>query len=147
MNFSVKRFNELSLEEMYSILEVRNEVFVVEQNCVYQDCDGKDRESVHVFNEVDGKITSYARILNKGVSYDEVSIGRVLVNKEFRGQGLAKDLMLRAIKFVVEDMNEDRIRISAQNYLLGFYESLGFKACSEVYLEDGIEHIEMIYVK
>ncbi len=147
MDFKIKRFNELTTEELYEILKVRNTVFVIEQNCIYQDCDGKDRNSFHIFAMDGEEVIAYSRVLDKGISYDEISIGRVLVAKAQRGKGIANMLMNKAITFITEELNEDNIRISAQEYLLKFYSSLGFKVVSETYLEDGIPHVEMVYCR
>lgn len=145
MKWIIKKFKELKTEELYNILKIRNEVFVVEQQCAYQDCDGKDKFSYHLFLEENGQIIAYLRILEKGTSYDEISIGRVLVCKEHRGKGLAKEMMLKAIDFIKNALNERDIRISAQSYLLNFYSSFGFQEVSEEYLEDDILHIEMLH--
>lgn len=145
MKYNIKAFNELTTDEIYEIMRVRNEVFVVEQNCVYQDCDGKDKKSYHLYYMNNNRIIAYVRILEKGISYEEVSIGRVLVSNEYRGRGLARKCMQKAIDFVGNNLNEYVIRISAQEYLKEFYRSLGFKAVSNVYLEDDIPHIEMLY--
>lgn len=145
MQCKIKTFNELTTAELYEILRIRAEVFVVEQTCVYQDLDLKDKKAYHLFLEDNDEVVAYLRILEKGVSYPEISIGRVLVKEECRGRGLARKLMQRAISFIKEELHENEIRISAQKYLLNFYESLGFEAVSEVYLEDGIEHVEMLY--
>jgi ElaA protein len=145
MNWVIKKFNELSSDELYEILKLRSEVFVVEQECIYEDCDGKDKESYHLFAEQNGEILVYLRILGKGVSYSEISIGRFLANKKYRGRGFAKQMMLRAIEFIEHSLNEKEIRISAQVYLLDFYASFGFVKVSEVYLEDEIPHMEMLY--
>jgi ElaA protein len=120
-------------------------VFVVEQQCIYEDCDGKDKKSYHLFAEHNGEILVYLRILEKGISYNEISIGRVLARENYRGNGFAKQMMLRAIEFIENNLNEKVIRISAQEYLLKFYSSLGFVRVSEGYLEDDIPHIEMLY--
>jgi ElaA protein len=145
MNWVVKKFSELSSDELYEILKLRSEVFVVEQECIYEDCDGKDKKSYHLFAEQNGEILVYLRILEKGVSYSEISIGRVLASKKYRGRGFAKQMMLRAIEFIERYLKENAIRISAQVYLLNFYSSFGFVKVSDVYLEDDIPHIEMIY--
>lgn len=145
MGWELKKFDELSIEEIYEILKLRNEVFIVEQKCAYQDCDGKDKQAYHLFLTNNGEIASYLRILNKGVSYNEVSIGRVLVNTKYRKRNLARETMVRAIKFIQEELYETEIRIEAQAYLIEFYKSLGFKEVSEVFLEDNIPHIEMLY--
>lgn len=145
MNWKIKRFEELTTTELYEILRVRAEVFVVEQNCVYQDLDMKDKKAFHLFCEENGEIAAYLRILEKGISYPEISIGRVLTRESYRRKGLSRGLMTKAISFVKEELKEPEIRISAQLYLKAFYESLGFAATSEIYLEDGIEHVEMLY--
>jgi len=145
MNWKIKRFEELTTTELYEILRVRAEVFVVEQSCVYQDLDLKDKKAYHLFCENNGEIVAYLRILDKGVSYPEISIGTVLTREKNRRIGLAREMMQKAISFVEEELSEMQIRISAQLYLKRFYESLGFLITSEVYLEDDIEHIEMVY--
>ncbi|KEI76324.1 GNAT family N-acetyltransferase [Clostridium botulinum] len=147
MEWKLKKFKELSVEEMYEILRVRNQVFIVEQECPYQDIDYKDKNAYHLFAHDNGIIIAYLRILEKGISYDEISIGRVLINKDYRGKGLARKLMLKAIEFIENNMNENEIKISAQAYLLDFYRSLGFNEVSEVYLEDNIPHIDMLHKK
>ncbi|MTI65808.1 MAG: GNAT family N-acetyltransferase [Firmicutes bacterium] len=145
MEIIVKKYNELTLDELYDILKIRTDTFVVEQNCPYPECDGKDKFSYHMIGKKNNEIIAYLRILPKGISYKEVSIGRVLVKKDHRGLELGKQIMKRAIKFIREDLKENFIRISAQKYLLNFYINLGFTKESEVYLEDGIEHIEMLF--
>ncbi|MBN9646046.1 GNAT family N-acetyltransferase [Terrisporobacter glycolicus] len=147
MNWKIKKFNELNIEEIYKILALRNEVFIVEQECPYLDCDDKDLNSYHLFLTENGQIVSYLRILEKGVSYDEISIGRVAVKKSYRGKGISRKMMLKAIEFIENNLSENTIKIQAQAYLLNFYSSLGFKAVSEEYLEDNIPHIDMIYKK
>ncbi|WP_027629374.1 GNAT family N-acetyltransferase [Ruminiclostridium cellobioparum] len=147
MNWNLKKFNEMTTEELYEILKLRNEIFVVEQQCAYQDCDDKDKKALHLFLQDKDEITAYLRILEKGVSYNEISIGRVVVNKNYRGKGLAKEMMLAALKYIDENLHEREIRISAQAYLLKFYKSLGFHEVSEQYLEDNIPHVEMLFKK
>lgn len=144
LDIKIKHFAELNTEEIYEIIKLRNEVFVVEQKCIYQDCDDRDKSSYHLFGIEDGKIIAYLRILQKGISYNEISIGRVLVDIDYRGRGLAREIMLKAIYFIKNNLNEKEIRISAQEYLTDFYKSLGFVINSNGYLEDGIPHIEMI---
>ncbi len=143
--FKIKRFRELTVDELYKILALRAEVFVVEQNCVYNDIDGKDLRSTHMWIQERGKIVAYIRLLDKGVSYDEASIGRVVVAKEERGRGLAKKIMREGIKFLTERSAEKKITIGAQEYLKSFYQSLGFVEISDVYDEDGIPHLDMQY--
>ncbi|MGB5823006.1 MAG: GNAT family N-acetyltransferase [Proteocatella sp.] len=145
MEINLKKFKDLSVQELYEILRVRESVFILDQKCFYHDIDCKDMNAHHLFMQDENKVIAYLRILDKGVSYDEISIGRVMVDKEYRGNGLARKIMQNAIDFVVHNMNESKIRISAQEYLLDFYKSLGFKAETEVYMEDDIPHIEMIY--
>ncbi|NEZ45729.1 GNAT family N-acetyltransferase [Clostridium niameyense] len=147
MNWKLKKFSELNVEEIYKILALRNEVFIVEQDCAYLDCDYKDLNSYHFFCEENEEIVAYLRILKKGVSYDEISIGRVSVKKNYRKKGISREMMVKAIKIVENNLNEDIIKIQAQAYLLNFYSSLGFKAISEEYLEDNIPHIDMLYKK
>jgi ElaA protein len=147
LNWELKKFKELKVEEIYKILELRNEVFIVEQKCAYQDCDGKDENAYHLYLQDNGKIIAYLRILKKGVSFDEISIGRVLVNKNYRGKGISREMMLKAISFIELNLNEKEIKIQAQSYLVNFYKSLGFKETSNEYLEDNIPHIDMLYKK
>lgn len=142
MECSVKSFEELTVTELYEILQMRSEVFVVEQNCVYQDIDDKDKKAYHVFLHKNGKMQAYLRVLEAGVSFKEVSIGRVLTIQ--RGQGLGKQLLLEGIKVAKEKFNATQIRIEAQSYAKGFYEQVGFKQVSEEFLEDGIWHMEML---
>ncbi len=145
MEWKVKKFDELKAAELYEILRLRSEVFVIEQNCLYPDMDMKDQDSYHLFAVIDGQIAAYLRILPKGLSYTETSIGRVLVKSECRKSGIARQMLEKAISFISETLHERKIRISAQSYLLDFYKSLGFKQVSGVYQEDGIDHIEMLY--
>lgn len=145
MEWKIKKYNELTIEELYSILKARIEVFVVEQNCSYQDCDGKDKKAYHLFLEDNGDVIAYTRILEKGISYDEVSIGRFLVKDKYRRKGLAKEMLKRAINFIEETLNEKSIRLSGQVYIKGLYKSFGFEEVSDIYLEDNIPHVEMLY--
>lgn len=147
MNWKIKRFDELTGEELYEILRARAEVFVVEQNCVYQDLDKKDETAYHLWAEEAGEVCAYLRILPEGVSYAETSVGRVLTAAEHRGKGLSRALMQNALEFIEKGLKKREVRISAQAYLEKFYESFGFRPVSGVYLEDGIEHIEMLFRK
>ena len=144
MEIVIKKFEELSTKELYMILKLRAEIFVVEQNCIYNDLDDKDFESFHIFILEKENIIAYERIVKPGISYKEYSIGRVAVTKEVRRKGLARTLLQKGINFIKNEMKENTIRISAQKYLLNFYQSMGFAATSEEYLEDGIPHIEML---
>lgn len=143
ITFQIKRFNEFSLSELYQILKLRAEVFVVEQNCVYQDLDGKDEKAVHVIGYFNDEVVAYTRIFNKGDYFDEASIGRVVVAEKYRDRKWGYDLMKASIKAVEEFFNEKAITISAQQYLTKFYNALGFVQTSEMYLEDNIPHIQM----
>lgn len=145
--FKIKKFNELTTLELYNILALRAEIFVVEQECVYNDVDGKDLESIHIWLEDDGIITAYVRVVAPGISYSEPSIGRVVVNPDYRNQGLAKKIVSEGIKYITETMKEPKITIGAQEYLIDFYSSFGFKRISETYIEDGIPHLDMQFIK
>lgn len=147
MRFKIKPFKKLSLAELYSAMQLRQEIFVVEQNCPYADADGKDVESVHVMGYEKKKLVAYARIVPPGISYKTPSIGRVVVHKDFRGKKYAYALMDACIRETLRRYKADKITISAQLYLKDFYTRTGFKAVGEVYPEDDIPHIKMIYKK
>lgn len=140
----LKPFDALTTKELYAILYERTNVFVVEQNCPYLEVDGKDEASYHLFKEEDGVVVAYLRILPPGVSYEQASLGRVLVKQTHRGQGIAQQLVQKGIDFVHTSLGEKTIKIQAQAYLRDFYGSFGFEAISDVYLEDDIPHIDMI---
>lgn len=142
--FKIKRFEALSGLELYQLLQLRSEVFVVEQNCVYQDIDGKDEKALHVLGECEGKIVAYARLFKPNDYFENASIGRVVVSASSRGREWGVALMREAILGIENHFGLQPITISAQLYLKKFYESLGFKQVSEPYLEDGIPHIEML---
>ena len=143
IKFNIKRFNELSLSELYELLKLRSEVFVVEQNCVYLDVDGKDDKAIHLLGTFGEELVAYARIFKPSDYFEEASIGRVLVKQIFRDRKWGYDLMNEAIHVTKAELNETNITISAQCYLQKFYENLGFVQTSEMYLEDDIPHIEM----
>jgi len=146
MNSVIKKFSELSTEEIYNILKLRSEVFVVEQNCVYQDIDEKDQKAIHLFIEKNSEIIAYTRIFKKGDYYEEnPSIGRVVVSKKERGKNLGKEIMKKSIYYVKENMDGKKIELSAQKYLDKFYKELQFYSEGEDYLEDGIPHQRMFY--
>jgi len=147
MNFEFKQFNELLPEELYMILRLRAEIFVVEQDCVYNDLDGLDVEAVHQFLRKDGEIIAYSRLLKPGTRFSECSIGRVVVKKTERGNGLGIQMMREAKNFILNEWNAKAIQISAQKYLRKFYEDLGFRIVTSEYLEDGIPHYGMIFRK
>lgn len=141
-----KKFNDLSMLELYEIMAVRQIVFTVEQNCAYLDADGYDQDAWHFFswNEETRKISSYLRVLPAGVKYEEPAIGRVLTSPLDRGKGLGKLLMIEALKNIEKELGKTPIRISAQSYLEKFYTELGFVKIGDPYLEDNIPHIEML---
>ena len=144
MIFIIKRFNELSTQELYTVLQLRAEVFVVEQDCVYQDLDNKDLDAYHVLGVLDTKIVAYARIFKPGDYFLESSIGRIVVKKEFRKFQYGYKLVENSIQFIENNLQQNTILISAQSYLTKFYNSLGFTQVGEEYLEDGIPHIKML---
>jgi ElaA protein len=144
IEWSLKKFEELSSRELYEILRLRSEVFVVEQNCVFLDMDDKDQFSLHLQGRIDGKLAAGVRILPPGLSYEEPSIGRVVSSPLFRRKGVGIELMKTAIQETISLYGNVPIKIGAQLYLKKFYESFGFLQCSETYLEDDIPHIKMI---
>lgn len=146
LNWCCKAFHDLDLEELYGILALRTEVFIVEQNCPFQDADGKkDFNSLHFFaKNTDNQIIAYTRLLPTGLAYAEASIGRVVSSPKYRGKGFGQILMQKSIETLFEKFGKMPIRIGAQLYLKKFYESFGFEKAGEIYLEDGIEHIEML---
>lgn len=144
LNWKIKPFAALSAEELYDVLQLRSEVFVVEQNCVYLDLDGKDKKALHLLGVFDGEIVAHARLFEAGISFDNASIGRVVVSPKYRAKKWGHELMREAIAGVVAHFGESKITIGAQLYLKKFYESHGFEQTSAMYLEDDIEHIEMV---
>ncbi|MDT9025591.1 GNAT family N-acetyltransferase [Rossellomorea yichunensis] len=147
MNWKLKSFDELSTHELYGILLVRTQVFVVEQECPYLEVDGKDLHAYHLYKEENGEVVAYTRLLPAGVSYKEASIGRVLVKEDYRGKGLASELVKRGLDFIHDELGERTVKIQAQEYLREFYGAFGFRAITETYLDDGIPHIDMILQK
>lgn len=143
LEWKIKPFDALSVHELYDLLKLRSEIFVVEQNCVYLDLDGKDKVALHLFGEFEGKIVAHARLFKAGISFDNASIGRVVVDSNYRDKKWGHDLMREAIMGIQLYFGESQITIGAQLYLKKFYESHGFVQTSEMYLEDDIEHIEM----
>jgi ElaA protein len=146
LTWHCKHFSKLTAAELYNILRLRTEVFILEQNCLYQDVDGKDVKCFHLFgvNEAN-EVQAYARVLPQGVSYEEVSVGRVVTSKKARGTGAGKELMKRVIEFISKEFGSASIRISAQSYLIKFYSDFGFRTVGEEYLEDDIPHTQMIF--
>ena len=145
MTLYKKTFHELTTDELYELLRVRSEVFVVEQNCVYQDLDGNDQQSIHLWLTVEDKVVALARVCPAGTHMNQVSIGRVITTE--RGKGYGKQIMLHAIRAAVEHFGATLIDIEAQEYARGFYKSVGFKQSSDTFMLDGIPHIRMTWTK
>lgn len=143
MKLLSKSFSELTAQELFEILKTRVAVFVVEQRCAYQEVDDADKVSHHVALVEDGKILAYLRVIPAGISYPEVSLGRVLTTK--RGMGLGARIVKEGIKVAQSAFSATAIRLAAQAYATGFYEKLGFQVCSAPFDEDGIPHVEMIW--
>ena len=147
LNIVIKPFNELSILELYNLLQLRSEVFVVEQDCVYQDIDGKDQKALHVIGYKNDRIVAYTRLFKPGDYFKASSIGRVVVAKNQRQFKYGYDIMEASIKAIKTHFNVTEIKISAQCYLKKFYNNLEFFEVGEEYLEDGIPHIGMLYKK
>lgn len=145
MRIVIKKFGELTCDELYDILKLRSEVFVVEQNCVYSDPDGWDKQASHIILEEDEKVVATARILPAGTRFRQVSIGRVVVDPGYRKRNFGKLLMEQSILYARNTLAAKEIKISAQLYLKRFYEELGFSQVTGVYDEDGIPHIGMVH--
>lgn len=144
MKFEILKFSELTVDDMYEIAKSRFEVFVCEQKITEeQDFDDKDKLCHHVLLKEDGRVVAYSRIVPKGMAYDHPSIGRVLVVKSHRRRGVAQEMMNACLKFIKENLDESIVVLSAQLYVKGMYESVGFKSISEVYDEVNIPHVKM----
>lgn len=144
LEITIKTFQELTIKELYDLIQLRIDVFCVEQNCVYQDLDGKDEKAIHIIGKKNNKIIAYTRVFKPGDYFKESSIGRVVVRKDERQHKYGYDIMKASIQAVKEYFNETTIKLSAQTYLRKFYNNLGFKEIGEEYLEDGIPHIAMV---
>ena len=144
IEWKIKPFESLTVTELYDILQLRSKIFVVEQNCVYLDLDGKDKVALHLYGIFEGKTVAHARLLKPGISFDNASIGRVTVDSDFRDRKWGHELMQQAIAGIMKHFGESQITIGAQLYLKKFYEKHGFIQTSEMYLEDDIPHIEMV---
>jgi len=142
--WKIKSFDEFTVPELYAVLKARVDVFVVEQNCPYPDLDGYDQKALHLWAEEDEEVLAGCRIFNKGIKYDEASIGRVLTTEKARGKSLGKQLIRYAVETVENRFHTSEIRISAQDYLLKFYGDFGFEDTGKKYLEDDIPHTEML---
>lgn len=144
IQWMLKKFEELTPYQLYALLQLRNEVFVVEQHCVFQDADNRDQNSYHLMGFNNNKLIAYTRLIRPGEMYDQASIGRVVTSPSARRSGAGKELMKQSIDAAYNLFGVQPIKIGAQLYLKKFYESFGFEPAGEVYLEDGIEHIYMI---
>lgn len=144
MEIRTKTFKELTKEELYELLSLRSQVFVVEQNCVYQDLDNKDQKAFHVIGKKGDKIVAYTRVFKPGDYFKNPSIGRVVVEEANRKSSLGKDIMLASMDTIKTLFKNTTIELSAQTYLIKFYKDLGFMENGEEYLEDGIPHIRML---
>ena len=147
LNIKIKTFKELTTNELYDLLQLRSEVFVVEQDCVYQDIDGKDQKAYHVLGYKQGQLVAYTRVFKAGDYFEQGSIGRVIVKLNERSHSYGYDIMQSSINLLRDNLGINDIKISAQTYLKRFYNNLNFKEVGEEYLEDGIPHIAMLYVK
>ena len=143
-NWICKAFDELTAVELYAILRLRSEVFVVEQNCVFLDMDDKDQYCYHLMAWLGDVLAGYSRIVPAGISYEESSIGRIVTSPVLRGHGIGRALIPQSVHTLYTLYGKQPIRIGAQYYLLKFYESFGFVQKGEIYLEDGIEHVQML---
>ncbi|MFC0557764.1 GNAT family N-acetyltransferase [Halalkalibacter alkalisediminis] len=143
LSWKVKTFKQLSIEELYEIVQLRIEVFVVEQDCSYQELDGKDQVAHHLLGYVDGKLQAYSRLFKSGLVSEEASIGRVIVRETGRKKGYGQALLEESITYIENEFKDHFILIHAQEYLDDFYQSFGFKPVTEVYLLDGINHLDM----
>jgi len=143
--WEIKSFEEFQLKEFHDLIALRISVFIIEQNCPYQELDGKDQNSTHVICKKDDRIIATARIVAPGLSYHEPAIGRVLIAEEQRGLGLGHQLMIETLKAAEQKYGKIPVRMSAQEHLIGYYNAHGFKVASEVYLEDDIPHVQMLY--
>lgn len=142
MELFVRRFDELDIHDLYEIMKLRCDVFIVEQECHYEDIDGRDINAIHVYLKDDNEIVGYLRILDKGVVFKEVSIGRVIAKR--RRVGIGSELLKAGLKAAKKYYNADKIKIEAQVYAKSFYERVGFKVCGAEFLEDGIPHVPMV---
>lgn len=144
MHWRFKTFNELSPQELYKIMQLRIQVFIIEQKCIFQDADNKDEGCLHLMGFDNENLVAYTRLVPPGYIYEQASIGRVVTSPLYRDKGIGKELMQRSIETCRQQFGDGSIKIGAQYYLLQFYSSFGFKVISDIYLEDGIEHVYMI---
>ena len=143
MDWKTYRFDDFTARELYGVLKLRVDVFVVEQNCPYPELDNLDQQSIHLLYQENGEVLAYARLVPAGVKYEWPSIGRVIVRQDARGRGLAKQLLERSIDYIREEWQATAIQLQGQVYLQEFYQSFGFQTISDSYDEDGIPHVDM----
>jgi ElaA protein len=143
MEVQIKSFSEFNVSELYAVLQLRSEVFVVEQDCVYQDIDGKDQKAIHILGFINNNLVAYTRVFKPGDYFEQASIGRVVVSPQYRGKEYGQDIMKASLAFAKAEQFPS-IKISAQCYLDKFYKDLGFLDTGERYLEDGIPHQAMV---
>jgi ElaA protein len=146
LEWRCKSFDELSPAELYDIMKLRSEVFVVEQNCIFLDADDKDQMAFHLYGWDNKNLVAYVRLLPPHSAYVEMSIGRVVTSQHYRKARIGRELMQKGIEMCSRLFGKGPIKIGAQLYLKKFYESLGFEQTGEIYLEDGISHIHMILI-
>lgn len=148
LEWQIKPYSELSTNEFHDIIELRLKAFVVEQNCAYLDLDGKDKKCYHLLcRDGFGKVVATARILPKGLSYEnDAAIGRVVIDEEIRGHGIGHELMNHCLNYAQEEFGSIPVRISAQKHLEGYYNKHQFVSTGKEYLEDDIPHVEMLYI-
>lgn len=144
MNWQLHRFDSLSTKILYDLLQLRSEVFVVEQDCVYQDIDGLDQKAFHLVGYDEDTLVGYARFFEPNIYFEEASIGRVIIKETHRDKQLGHELMKQCLYFVEANLGKQAIRISAQVHLTAYYQKHGFVSQGETYLEDGIPHIQML---
>jgi len=142
--WNIQTFDELTVEQLYTYLQLRVNVFIVEQNCPYPELDGYDADAIHLAFIENEKLMAYARILPQGVKYNRISIGRVIVEKDARGRGLAKELMKESLGFIQKKWPQQEVQLQAQSHLRNFYGAFGFESISDEYDEDGIPHVDMV---
>lgn len=141
----IKPFDGLLTIELYKMISIREEIFVLEQDCVYVDCDGNDPACDHMIVREGTEVIGTLRIVPKGIKYDKVSIGRVVLAKDYRGKGIAADMMTKALEYIKDKYGDIEVVLSGQVYIKKLYENAGFKVISDVYLEDGLDHVKMLY--
>lgn len=146
INKIISHFNDISVDHFHDIAALRIKIFVIEQNCPYQELDGKDKDAFHLYYiNQNNEVVAATRILPQGISYDEVSIGRVVVDESYRGTGLGHEIMKQSMLFIKEQYGDVDVRLSAQKHLENYYGRHNFRSTGKEYLEDGIPHVEMLY--